>query len=401
MNFSRYWIKELPVEKLIAEHGSPLVIYSEALLKEAYHAYKKAFPGAVIAYAMKANPLSALLKIFLELGSSLEVVSGGEIELARHCGFPPERLIFNGNAKSPAELQTALDLGLRFNLDFSGEIQQVKKLNGGVVPETCGLRVNPEVEAGAIDIIKTAVPGAKFGTPVDEVEKLLETEKIKISRISYHLGSQITDLTAYTTALEKVIVLIEKLKTQGQPITDLDLGGGLGIPYRQNEGAPTIREYGEILQPRLENAALKLILEPGRSLVGAAGTIITKVLYVKKVKNCNWAFLDTGSHILPREAYLNWYHEIILLRENLDNETISYHLGGPLCFSGDQIARDYTLPCLKPGDKLAILHCGAYTTDMQNNYCSKLAPAHVLAKDQEFKLARRAQTPTDLWQYDL
>ncbi|MBI2252225.1 MAG: diaminopimelate decarboxylase, partial [Armatimonadetes bacterium] len=272
-NNKRYWIKNFDIKGLVKKFGSPLIIYNQEIIKENFKAYRKAFPEALIAYAIKANPINAILKILKEEGSGAETASYSEILLALKCGFPKEKIVFNGNAKSKEEIKLALSYNIKINFDSHEEIKRLKLINQGRVPINSGIRINPFIEAGLMDITKTALRTSKFGISIEEVEKVIQEEKIKINTLHFHLGSQISALSPFKKAIKKILSLWDRLLLKGQPLKFLDIGGGLGIDYKKDENIPQIKEYSKVINSLLKGRNIRLILEPGRSLIGNAGVI--------------------------------------------------------------------------------------------------------------------------------
>jgi diaminopimelate decarboxylase len=407
-----WYAEEIPLADLAKEFGTPLYVYSKKALTEAYKAYDRACVDAKgerrarVHYAMKANSNLAVIDCFKNLGAGFDLVSGGELARALAIGAEPSSLVFAGVGKSAAEIAQALKAGVKcINVESIAELHKInrvaKELN---CRAPISLRVNPDVDAQTHPYISTGLKGNKFGIAYYEVLKTYreaaQLSQIDIVGIDCHIGSQITTTEPYLDALDKVLDLVEQLKKEGIIIHHLDLGGGLGIAYGA-ETPPDITEFTNALLNRIAErgfSPLDVILEPGRSLVGNAGVLLTQVEYLKPGTEKNFCIVDAAMTELLRPALYEAHHGIVPI-EKKSAKTVIYDVVGPVCESGDWLGRDRAL-AIEEGDVLAILSAGAYGFVMASNYNTRPMPAEILVDGKNAYVVRKRQKLVDLFAHE-
>ena len=404
-----WYAEEIPLADLAKEFGTPLYVYSKKALTEAYQAYDKACVDssgkrrARVHFAMKANSNLAVIDCFKKLGSGFDLVSGGELARALAVGADPKSLVFAGVGKSAPEIAQALQAGVKcINVESIAELHQINrvatKLN---CRAPISLRVNPDVDAQTHPYISTGLKGNKFGIAYHEVLKTYREaallSQIDVVGIDCHIGSQITSTAPYLDALDKVLELVAQLKKEGIEIHHLDLGGGLGISYG-DDNPPDITEFTNTLLNRVAErgfAHLDVVLEPGRSLVGNAGVLLTQVEYLKPGAEKNFCIVDAAMTELMRPALYEAYHAIVPVQTKHIASSI-YDIVGPVCESGDWLGRDRELSVAE-GDLLAILSAGAYGFVMASNYNTRPKPAEIMVDGKNAYVIRRRETVADLF----
>ena len=407
-----WYAEEIPLADLAKEFGTPLYVYSKKALTEAYKAYDRACVDAKgerrarVHYAMKANSNLAVIDCFKNLGAGFDLVSGGELARALTIGAEPSSLVFAGVGKSAAEIAQALKAGVKcINVESIAELHKInrvaKELN---CRAPISLRVNPDVDAQTHPYISTGLKGNKFGIAYYEVLKTYreaaQLSQIDIVGIDCHIGSQITTTEPYLDALDKVLDLVEQLKKEGIIIHHLDLGGGLGIAYGA-ETPPDITEFTNALLNRITERGfshLDVILEPGRSLVGNAGVLLTQVEYLKPGTEKNFCIVDAAMTELLRPALYEAHHGIVPI-EKKSAKTVIYDVVGPVCESGDWLGRGRAL-AIEEGDVLAILSAGAYGFVMASNYNTRPMPAEILVDGKNAYVVRKRQKLVDLFAHE-
>ena len=404
-----WFAEEIPLADLAKEFGTPLYVYSKKALTEAYQAYDRACIDAKgerrarIHYAMKANSNLAVIDCFKNLGAGFDLVSGGELARALAIGAEPTSLVFAGVGKSAAEIAQALKAGVKcINVESIAELHKINRVAKELhCRAPISLRVNPDVDAQTHPYISTGLKGNKFGIAYYEVLKTYreaaQLSQIDIVGIDCHIGSQITTTAPYLDALDKVLDLVEQLKKEGIIIHHLDLGGGLGIAY-SSETPPDITEFTDALLNRVAQRGfghLDIILEPGRSLVGNAGVLLTQVEYLKPGNEKNFCIVDAAMTELLRPALYEAHHGIVPI-ETKSAKTVIYDVVGPVCESGDWLGRDRVL-AVEEGDVLAILSAGAYGFVMASNYNTRPMPAEILVDGKNVHLVRERQKVQDLF----
>ena len=407
-----WYAEEIPLTNLAKEFGTPLYVYSKKALTEAYEAYDRACIDAKgnrrarVHYAMKANSNLAVIDCFKNLGAGFDLVSGGELARALAIGAEPSSLVFAGVGKSAAEITQALKAGVKcINVESIAELHKINRVAKGLnCRAPISLRVNPDVDAQTHPYISTGLKGNKFGIAYYEVLKTyreaVQLSQIDIVGIDCHIGSQITTTEPYLDALDKVLDLVEQLKKEGIIIHHLDLGGGLGIAYGA-ETPPDITEFTNALLDRIAErgfAHLDVILEPGRSLVGNAGVLLTQVEYLKPGTEKNFCIVDAAMTELLRPALYEAHHGIVPI-EKKSAKSVIYDVVGPVCESGDWLGRDRAL-AVEEGDVLAILSAGAYGFVMASNYNTRPMPAEILVDGKNAHVVRERQKLVDLFAHE-
>ena len=404
-----WYAEEIPLIDLAKEYGTPLYVYSKKALTESYEAYDKAcIDGkgkrrARIHYAMKANSNLAVIDLFKQLGAGFDLVSGGELARALAIGADPKSLVFAGVGKSAPEITAALKAGVKcINVESIAELHKINRVASDLnLRAPISLRVNPDVDAQTHPYISTGLKGNKFGIAYHEVLKTYREAsrlpQIDVVGIDCHIGSQITTTAPYLDALDKVLDLVEHLKREGIVIHHLDLGGGLGISY-SNETPPDITEFTNTLLNHVTERGfghLDVVLEPGRSLVGNAGVLLTTVEYLKPGVEKNFCIVDAAMTELMRPALYEAHHGIVPAQTK-QTKSIVYDVVGPVCESGDWLGRDRQL-AVEEGDLLAILSAGAYGFVMASNYNTRPKPAEIMVDGKDAFVIRRRESIQELY----
>ncbi len=379
--------------------GTPFYCYSTATLERHYRVFAGAFKelDALVCYAMKANSNQAVIKTLGRLGAGADVVSGGELKRARLAGIPPERIVFSGIGKTAAELAQALDEGiLCINVESEPELDLLSAIaaeKGLTAP--ISIRVNPDVDAKTHHKIATGKAENKFGIPISRARDVYahaaRLPGIKVSGVDMHIGSQITDLGPFENAFTLLAEFVRALRADGHTIAHVDLGGGLGIPYHEtNEPPPLPDAYGEVVKQTMRTLGCRLIFEPGRLLVGNAGILVTRVLFVKHGDAKNFVVVDAAMNDLIRPTLYDAYHEIRPVREPASAAwRIRADVVGPVCESGDFLGRDREMPEPQAGDLLAVMTAGAYGAVQSGTYNTRPLVPEVLVNGAEWALVRR------------
>ena len=396
-------VEGLGLEALAREHGTPLFVYSKQWMLDALAAYQRGFEGrsALICYAMKANSSLGVLRVFAEAGCGFDIVSGGELARVLAVGADPAKIIFSGVGKTRAEMRQALAAGIAcFNVESEAELDvlnEVALAEGRRAP--ISIHINPNVDPKTHPYISTGLKGNKFGIAHDRaVEAYRHAARLpglEVVGIDCHIGSQITEASPYLDACDRVLDLVEAIEAAGVPIHHLDFGGGLGIDYN-GEVPPKADALWQQLLARLDARGFgqrRLVIEPGRSLVGNAGVCVTEVLYTKPGEDKNFCIVDAAMNDLPRPAMYQAFQKIVPLRIRAGHAP-TYDVVGPVCESGDWIGRDRALNVVA-GDLLAVLSAGAYCMSMASNYNTRGRAAEVLVSGQSATLIRRRETMED------
>lgn len=399
---SELYAEGVPVKKIAEEAGTPVYIYSHNTLVRHLKAYREAFDGQphLICFALKANSNPAVLRTLAKNGSGADVVSGGELFLALKAGIPAKKIVYAGVGKTDKEIAEALKAGiLMFNVESSDEMAAINRVAGSMNQKApVALRVNPDIDPRTHPYISTGLKESKFGIPIEKaLENYRLTKKLpnlEIVGIHKHIGSQITTLQPFVDALEKVVTLAKTLRGEGIEIKNLDIGGGLGIPYN-DEHPPRPKELSRALLPLLKESGLNIILEPGRSIAGNAGIFVTKVLYKKQHPKKEFVIVDGGMNDLLRPSLYSAFHNVIPLKKN-SRKKIRSDIVGPICESGDFLAKERDLNNLSQGEKIAVMSCGAYGFTMSSNYNSRPRVAEVMVKGNKFYIVRERETYRDL-----
>jgi diaminopimelate decarboxylase len=396
-------VEGVALDALALEHGTPLFVYSKQWMLDALAAYQRGFEGrdALICYAMKANSSLGVLRVFAQAGCGFDIVSGGELSRVMAVGADPKKIIFSGVGKTRAEMRHALAAGIAcFNVESEAELDvlnEVALAEGRRAP--ISIRINPNVDPKTHPYISTGLKGNKFGIAHDRaVEAYRHAAKLpglEVVGIDCHIGSQITEASPYLDACDRVLDLVEAIEAAGVPIHHLDFGGGLGIDYN-GEVPPRADDLWQQLLAKLDARGFgrrKLVIEPGRSLVGNAGVCVTEVLYTKPGEDKNFCIVDAAMNDLPRPAMYQAFQRIVPLRTRT-GDAPTYDVVGPVCESGDWIGRDRALNVVA-GDLLAVLSAGAYCMSMSSNYNTRGRAAEVLVSGASARLIRRRETMED------
>jgi diaminopimelate decarboxylase len=398
------YCEQVPVSQVAKEVGTPCYIYSHATLTRHFRAYDGAFKDIphVVAFAMKANSNLAILRLMAKEGSGVDIVSGGELFRALKAGMPPSKIVFAGVGKSADEIRDALKAGiLMFNVESSAELRAIDEVAASVGKAArVALRINPDIDPKTHPYISTGLKKSKFGIAADralEEYKLASSlSHIEIVGVHAHIGSQLTEVTPFVEALKKVVALVEALKDQGIGIQYLNVGGGLGITYL-DEKPPLPKDLAEAIFPLVKDRNLTLVMEPGRVIVGNAGILVTRALYQKDGEAKRFVIVDAAMNDLIRPSLYSAYHDIRPVSESvLTRPKHSVDVVGPVCESGDFLAKDRTLPEVRPGDLLAVMSAGAYGFVMASNYNSRPRVPEVLVKDAEIHVIRSRESYEDL-----
>ncbi len=393
----------VPVGEIAARFGTPAYVYSRATLERHWLAFDRAFGSwpHLICYAVKANSNLAVLNLLARLGSGFDIVSVGELERVLQAGGDPAKIVFSGVGKREDELRRALQVGIRcFNVEVPGELDRLNRLAGEMgVQAPVSLRVNPDVDAGTHPYIATGLKENKFGIDVsracDEYCRAAEMPHLRIVGIDCHIGSQLTELSPFLDALDRLLALVERLEERGIVLEHLDLGGGLGIRYG-DETPPEPAEYVAALLARLGERRWQVLLEPGRAIAGNAGILVTRVEYLKRTPAKWFAIVDAAMNDLVRPALYQAWQDIVPVQPRRDVPVREFDIVGPVCETGDFLGRDRAL-ALVEGDLLAVRSAGAYGFTMSSNYNSRPRPPEILVDGERVHLIRRRESLEDLW----
>ncbi len=392
--------------ELAAQFGTPLYVTNESRVIENFKAYRDAFPDADIYYAAKANGSFALLRILAKQGAGADVFSYGELYMALRAGIPEEKILFNGNSKTDFELQKAVETGVKVSVDSKDELHALSEIAQKAGKEVeIAFRVNPDVSPKTHPKISTGLRASKFGIPSEDVVSIYreasELPGISPCGIHCHIGSQILDTAPFREAAQKMMDLVEKVTALGIDLKFVDMGSGLGIPYKKDERAPTPRDHADAILPVFEErtSALgispKLILEPGRYIVADTTILLTRVNTVKKAAK-NFVGVDAGFNLLIRPAMYDSYHYAVVANKADSPPLETYTIVGPICETGDILAHDRKLPHIEKNDLIALLDAGAYGFSMSSQYNGRPRCAEVLVKDGVAEVIRSAEDVEEL-----
>jgi len=395
------YCEDVPLSEIARSAGTPTYVYSHAALERAYRELDEAFSGLdhLVCYAVKANANLAVLRALASFGAGADIVSGGELYRAMRAGFDPKKVVFAGVGKTEQELIAGLgERILLFNVESASELEHLERFAARHGKRArVSLRVNPNVDAGSHDHITTGREQDKFGIPVDEAlrlaERIEEFRCVDLIGVHQHIGSQITKLAPHVEAIEKSAGLVEELKDRGFGIKYFNIGGGLGIRYK-HEDTPSPKELVDAIRPTLEATGTKILCEMGRYIAGNAGALLTSVIYRKKSGEKNFIVADAGMNDLLRPSLYDAYHEVRSVKE--DGSVANADLVGPVCESGDYLARGRELPDAAEGDALAVMSAGAYGFSMASNYNSRPRAAEVLVRGDRWAVVREREHNADL-----
>jgi diaminopimelate decarboxylase len=399
--------ERVPLRQLAGRYGTPLYVYSGTMIRERYHTFDRAFRGTphTICYSVKANSNLTILRLLAKMGAGFDIVSGGELERVRRADKrAAKKVVFSGVGKTAEELKLALKAGiLLFNVESESELELLAAC-ASALGETANiaLRVNPDVTAETHPYISTGLRQHKFGVPIGQARSLYKKaaadKHLKVAGVSLHIGSQITYVLPFGAAVELAVELVQQLTADGHNIRFLDAGGGLGISYDSShpiQFADFARDYAASITSRLRHLGKKrphLLLEPGRSIVGPAGALVTRFLYRKQNGQKNFFVIDAAMNDLLRPALYSAKHEITPVSAANAGAQLQADVVGPVCETGDFLARDISLPEIAPGNYLCVLDAGAYGMSLASNYNTRLRAAEVLVEASKARLIRRRET---------
>jgi len=397
------FVEDVELEEIARSAGTPVYVYSGTAIVERYRRYDDAFGDAPheVFYAVKANSNLGVLRLLAEAGAGFDIVSGGELYRVLRAGGAPSKVVFSGVGKTREEVEYALVSGIHsFNCESEVELALIDSIASRMgMKARIAMRVNPHVDAQTHPYISTGLRDHKFGIDITEVEEVYaraaQFPNIVAEGVSCHIGSQLLDTTPLKEALDAVLALVDRLRAKGVPIRHLDLGGGLGVPYRPDQEEPDIAAHIRAVCERCAAHDLKLMMEPGRSIVGPAGALLSRVLYRKSTATKEFVVLDAAMNDLIRPALYQAYHEIVPLRAHMPG-TVKADVVGPICETGDFFARDREMANVLPGDFVALCTAGAYGFVQASNYNSRPRPAEVLVMGASWKFIRARETFEDL-----
>ena len=396
------YAESVPLTEIANRFGTPCYVYSRAALETALDEYQQELAGtdSLVCFAIKSNSNLGVLNVFARKGAGFDIVSGGELKRALAAGGDPKKIVFSGVGKSVEEMEFAINTGiLCFNVESAPELDRLNEVAGRLGKKApISFRVNPNVDPKTHPYISTGLKKNKFGVAYEDALALYQRAatlpNLEISGIDCHIGSQLLDPSPFAEALDKILILVDQLAACGIRLHHIDLGGGLGIQYK-DEQQPTAKSYLQPLLAKLKGRGLKIILEPGRRLVGNAGALLTKVEYLKPGEVKNFAIIDAAMNDLARPALYDAWHTIAPVKPR-EGQPRTWQIVGPICESGDFLGHDREL-VLEPGDLLAILSAGAYGMTMSSNYNTRPRVAEIMVDGNQAHLIRRRETVEELY----
>ncbi|ABQ24449.1 diaminopimelate decarboxylase [Geotalea uraniireducens] len=396
------YAEDVAIKDIVAKVGSPVYIYSQATLERHFKAMDEAFAAVphTICYSVKANSNLAVVKNFINLGGGVDIVSGGELYRALKAGVDPQKVVYSGVGKKDDEIEYALNTGiLMFNVESEQELTRISEIASRMGKKAgIAIRVNPDVDPQTHPYITTGLKNAKFGITIEraieEYRRAKDLPGIEILGIDCHIGSQLTKVTPFVDAIKKLKNVINTLKGMGISLKYFDLGGGLGIQYN-DEAPPLPADYGTEILAETKDLGLHLLFEPGRNLVGNAGILVATCLYTKQRDEKNFIMIDAGMNDLARPALYGSYHGVKPVVNDQDGVIVA-DIVGPICESGDFLAKDREVPMFKQGDMMAFMSAGAYGFAMSSSYNSRPRVAEVMVKGDRFEVVRERETVEDL-----
>jgi len=394
--------EDVALTQIAENFGSPCYVYSKSALSQAFERFSAGFKDAnhLVCFAVKSNPSLAILNLFAKLGAGFDIVSGGELARVIAAGGDPKKVVFSGVGKTAEEMRAALEAGIFcFNVESASELLRLNDVAasmGKIAPVS--LRVNPNVDAKTHPYISTGLKNNKFGVAYEDALNIYlqaaAMSNIAIHGVDCHIGSQITELSPFLDAFDRVLALVDALAENNIQIQHIDLGGGIGICY-SDETPPEFTAYAKAMREKLGNRDVKLVFEPGRALVGNAGVLVTKVEYLKQTETKNFAIVDAAMNDLMRPALYDAYHDIQAVKPR-NEAAMNYEIVGPVCESGDFLGHDRAL-ALQEGDLLAIMSAGAYGMSMSSNYNTRPRVAEVMVDGSQCHLIRKREKIADLF----
>ncbi|MEQ1439270.1 diaminopimelate decarboxylase [Fontimonas sp. SYSU GA230001] len=398
----RLYAEDVPVAEIAAHQGTPCYVYSRATLTRHFRAFDDALAGTDhrVCYAVKANSNLAVLQVLAQLGAGFDIVSGGELQRVLRAGGDPARVVFSGVGKTADEMRAALAAGIHcFNVESEFELRALDAVARGMGTRApIALRVNPDVDAKTHPYISTGLKKNKFGVDIASAERLYaeaaQLPGIEILGVASHIGSQLLELSPFLDALERVLALIDRLQARGIRLRHIDVGGGLGVRYR-DENPPAPRDWALAIRPRLAECGLRILTEPGRAIAGNAGILVTRVLGIKRGEEKSFAIVDAAMNDLLRPTLYQAWMDIVPVQPRGDVAARTYDIVGPVCETGDWIGKDRELS-IAPGDLLAVRTAGAYGFVMASNYNTRPRAAEVMVDGRQVHVVRARETLDDL-----
>jgi diaminopimelate decarboxylase len=401
------YVENVAVHDIAKTIQTPFYCYSTQAISTSFQDYQQAFrdQDSLICFAVKANSNQAVLTTLAQLGSGADVVSMGEISRAIAAGIPANKIVYSGVAKTHEEISYALELGiLQFNVESEPELELISKTATALNKVAAiAFRVNPDVCANTHEKISTGKAENKFGVPISKAkeayQKAANLPGIKVQGVDVHIVSQLTSLAPFEETYKRIAQLVETLRGDGHDISVIDVGGGLGITYN-DEVIPTKQTYADMVNAQLSHLNCKIILEPGRSLIGNAGILVSRVVFVKTGEERQFLMLDAGMNDLIRPSMYEAYHQILAVN-NSSNELSTYDVVGPVCETGDTFAKARAVHTSGEGDLIAIMSCGAYGAVMSSSYNTRMLAPEVLVKDNQFSVVRKRPSYQDIIKQDI
>jgi len=402
LNNGEVHAEHVPLAKIAEQFSTPCYVYSRQALETSFRQFSAGLSKTdhLVCFAVKANPSLAILNLFARLGAGFDIVSGGELARVLAAGGDPAKVVFSGVGKTATEMRAALEAGIFcFNVESAEELERLNEVAaemGRTAPVS--LRVNPNVDAKTHPYISTGLKNNKFGVAYEDALRLYQhaatLSNIRIHGVDCHIGSQLTELSPFLDAFDRVLALVDQIEASGIAIQHIDIGGGIGIRYA-DETPPDFAEYAAAILQKLGDRKVKLVFEPGRALVGNAGALLTTVEYLKHTEAKNFAIVDAAMNDLMRPALYDAYHEIVAVKPR-ETQVTTYEVVGPVCESGDFLGHDRAL-ALQQGDLLAILSAGAYGMSMSSNYNTRPRAAEVMVDGDKVHLIRERETISQLF----
>ncbi|UXU75059.1 MULTISPECIES: diaminopimelate decarboxylase [unclassified Paracoccus (in: a-proteobacteria)] len=394
--------EEVPLAQIAAQVGTPVYVYSAATLTRHFRLFQQALAWTehLVCFAVKSNSNIAVLKLLGDLGAGMDIVSAGEYARARAAGVPPQRIVFSGVGKTETEMRMALEGGIRqFNVESEPELELLSRVAHGMgLRAPIAVRVNPDVDARTHEKIATGKSENKFGIPIARAREVYDRARalpgIEVVGIDMHIGSQLTDLEPYRQAYAKMADLTRALRADGHDIRRLDMGGGLGIPYRRDNNAPPLPiEYGQVIRDTVGDLGCEIEIEPGRNISGNAGILLSSVIYLKQGEGRDFLILDAAMNDLIRPAMYAAHHDIVPVTEPAAGADVAaFDVVGPVCETGDTFEKAVELPRLAPGELVALRSAGAYGAVMASEYNSRPLVPEVLVSGDQFAVIRARPT---------
>lgn len=403
----RLWVEQVDIAAHIEQWETPCYVYSRATLERHWHAYNDALQSVphLVCYAVKANSNLAVLNVLAQLGSGFDIVSVGELERVLRAGGEADKIVFSGVGKRADEIARALDVGIRcFNVESAAELELITKIAASKSTKApVSLRVNPDVDANTHPYISTGLKDNKFGIAIQDAfevyQRAANSNVLEVVGIDCHIGSQLTDIAPFVDALDRVLALVDTLADAGIHLQHIDLGGGLGIRY-QDEQPPQPDELATALCKKLQHRELEVMIEPGRSIAGNAGILLTKVLYLKHSDHRNFAIVDAAMNDLMRPSLYSAWQDIIPLQQRQNAEPKVYDVVGPVCETGDFLGKARELDVAQ-GDYLAVRSAGAYGFSMSSNYNSRPRAAEIMVDGNQAVVVRERESLDSLFQGEI